>query len=270
MADQIPAQGTPEYEAFVASKAEGVQITSYTAEGQVATPEVSTETPPERHAALPEKFNSVEDLAKAYNELQKKLSQSTPATPAADEGGDPASLEVTPPSDLPANVTQDDFSRYNTEFLEKGALSDETFTELEKKGIPRETVEAYIAGQQAIVEKRQNAGFDLVGGKAQYQQMTEWAKANMNADEIAAYNQAVNGSWELAQIAISGLQAKFSKANGSNPNLLKGEGGNESGSMAFASREEVKAAMRDPRYRADPAYRDQVAARLRVTSDSVI
>lgn len=270
MADQIPAQGTPEYEAFIAQKAESVKTAAFTPDGQPvnSTPaETSTETP-ERPAWLPEKFKSVEDMAKAYSELEKKLSQGSTEKPA--EGGDPASLEVTPPSDLPASVSQDDFTRYNQEFMEKGALSDETFAELEKKGIPRATVEAYIAGQQALVEKRQSAGFDVVGGKEQYQKMVQWAAANLTRDEIAAFNSAVNGNWELAQIAIQGLHAKYQKASGVTPNLLNGEGGNNGGTMAFASREEVKAAMRDPRYRVDPAYRDQVAARLRVTPDNII
>lgn len=271
MPDPIPAQGTPEYEAFIAQKAENVQTTVYTADGQ----KVETAPTNERPAWLPEKFNSAEDFAKAYSELEKKLggakTEETPPKEAPAEGGDPASLEIEEQSaDLPANVTEDDFSRYNQEFLEKGELSDATYEDLAKKGIPRETVDAYIAGQQALVEKRQSAGYEIVGGKDEYSKMVEWAKVNLSKEEAAAYNQAVNGSWELAQIAIQGLQAKYQKTVGKTPNLVQGTAGNNGGSMAFTSKEEVKAAMRDPRYKVDASYRDQVANRLRVTPNSVI
>lgn len=270
MSDPIPAQGTPEYEAFISAKAENVQTSAYTPDGQ----KVENAPANERPAWLPEKFTSVEDMAKAYSELEKKLGQPAPAEPAKEapaEGGDPASLEIEEtPSELPANVTEDDFSRYNTEFMEKGELSEATYEELVKKGIPRETVDAYIAGQQALVEKRQSAGYEIVGGKDEYSKMVEWAKVNLSKEEAAAYNQAVNGSWELAQIAIQGLQAKYQKTVGKTPNLVQGTAGNNGGSMAFTSREEVKAAMRDPRYKTDASYRDQVANRLRVTPNSVI
>lgn len=269
MADQIPTAGTPEYEAFIAQKAENVQTSVYSADGQKVETQVA-----ERPAGLPEKFKSWEDMAKSYAELEKKVgqpAQETPPTEAPTEGGDPESLEIEEkPADLPANVSENDFDRYNSEFLEKGTLSNETYEELAKKGIPRETVDAYIAGQQALVEKRQSAGFELVGGKDSYSQMVQWAKSNLSQEEAAAYNQAVNGSWELASIAIQGLQAKYQKANGKAPNLVQGTAGNNAGSMAFSSREEVKSAMRDPRYKSDSSYRDQVANRLRVTPNSVI
>lgn len=275
MEGTTPTPGTPEYEAFIAQKAENVTVKTYTPDGQLIEQEASTETssapPSDRPAGLPEKFNSWEDMAKAYSELEKKLGQ--PKDPAAEpppEGGDPASLEIEPPANLPANVTESDFAKYNQEFMEKGELSDTTYEDLAKKGIPRETVDAYIAGQYALVEKRQAAGFDLVGGKDSYQQMVQWAAANLTKDETAAFNTAVNGSWELAQIAIQGLQARYTKAAGKNPSLVQGTAGNEGGSMAFTSREEVKAAMRDPRYKVDSAYRNQIAERLRVTPNSVI
>lgn len=270
MSEAIPTAGTPEYEAFIAQKAEGVQINTYTADGQ----KVQNDPVTERPAWLPEKFKTAEEFAKSYSELEKKLGQSQTTEESKEapaEGGDPTSLEIEEkPADLPANVTEDDFSRYNQEFLEKGSLSDETYEELVKKGIPRETVDAYIAGQQALVEKRQTAGFDIVGGKDEYSKMVQWAAANLSKEEAAAYNQAVNGSWELAQIAIEGLQAKYTKTIGKTPNLVQGTAGNNGGSMAFTSREEVKAAMRDPRYSKDANYRDQVANRLRVTPNSVI
>ena len=69
---------------------------------------------------MPEKFQSPEDLAKSYAELKKKLSSPT------DENAQAVEAKV---EDKPESETAD-FSKFATEFADKGALTDDSYAEL--------------------------------------------------------------------------------------------------------------------------------------------
>ena len=66
-------------------------------------------------------------------------------------------------------------------------------------------------------------------------------------------------------MAVRGLYSQFASAGGKAPNLIQG---NTSGSAVkpFNAAAQVTEAMRDPRYKNDPAYRKTVEDRLAVTS----
>ena len=68
----------------------------------------------ERPSWLRDKFSSAEELAKAYDNLEKKMSSRQ-----AEEKG---------------LLTDSDFDQYTEEYNEKGGLSDKTYDELAKKG----------------------------------------------------------------------------------------------------------------------------------------
>ena len=87
-------------------------------------------TTEERPEWLDDKFKSPEDLAKAYNELQKK--QSTKAENAEENTEEPA----------PSSKTSEVVSKASEDFAQNGELSDKSFVELEKAGISRDMVEA--------------------------------------------------------------------------------------------------------------------------------
>ena len=92
--------------------------------------------------------------------------------------------------------------------------------------------------------------------------MVTWAKANLTAAEINAYNAAVSsGNLDQAKLAVLGLSAKFSKANGSEPRLVQGRTTSASGDV-FESTAQLTEAMRDPRYRNDTAFRAKVQSKL--------
>ena len=51
-----------------------------------------------------------------------------------------------------------------------------------------------------------------VGGKEQYTQMIDWASKNLSSEEIKAFNSTIDtGTLEQAQLAIAGVQAKYSQ-----------------------------------------------------------
>jgi len=91
--------------------------------------------------------------------------------------------------------------------------------------------------------------------------MVEWAKESLTEQEISRYNRAIDtNDPEIMEQAIMGLAYRYQKENGNAPRLLGGEGAGSSG--GFESVAQLTAAMSDPRYSTDPAYRKQVEQRL--------
>src|SRR5690606_15193900 len=90
------------------------------------------------------KFKSVEDLTKAYQELERKLSQASQhkaQQSSSDMTEDKASELIDK-----AGLDVEAMSEY---FYENGSLSEEHYDALEKAGIPRAFVDQYIAGIEA-------------------------------------------------------------------------------------------------------------------------
>jgi hypothetical protein len=210
----------------------------------------------ERPEWLDEKFESPEELAKAYEALQKKMSK------PKDEKKEAKAEEVSP-----VEATTGVIDAARDEFSEKGELSDDTFKALEEAGLPREFVEQYIAGQEAMSVQQTASIQASIGGAESYEAMSEWAGENLSDSELDAYNDIVEGgSIEQATVAVKGLYARFQAAEGKSPSLVQGSTSGDSGVEPFGSTAQVTEAMRDPRYASDPAFRAKVEQRLAVSS----
>lgn len=210
----------------------------------------------ERPEWLDEKFESPEDLAKAYNELQQKQSTKKDSSEEQEQNTE----EDTP-------QTNNAVTAATTEFTETGQLSDETFLGLEKAGIPREFVEAYIKGQEAVSVASAAEIQNSIGGVDNYNAMSEWAGENLTDGDLQAYNDIVErGSVEQARVAVKGMYAQFLGAGGAAPTLSQGATSGVAGAKAFGSAVQMVEAMQDPRYKSDPAYRTQVEKRIAVSN----
>lgn len=224
-------------------------------EEAVATSEEQPATE-ERPEWLDEKFNSPEDLAKAYNELQKKLSEPKEET-------EEVASEETPQDNIDSS---DVVTKATLEFDEKGELSEDTFAALEKAGLPKEYVEAYIAGQQALVERNAVDLYNSIGGEEEYDGMIQWAGETLTEGEVDTFNELViNGTPEQQRLAIKGLHAQYRGATGSGPALKQGTTSGNS-VKPFSSTKELQRAMSDRRYQEVPSYREEVERRLSVSN----
>lgn len=215
-------------------------------------------------------FEKPEDMAKAYQELRAKMSKDgAPKGEANAQGEGEAQGEQADPSqasrDEAAEAAENagvDMAALEAEFQESGALSDATYENLAKAGFSKEVVDGYIAGQQAIADQLQSRIEQHAGGKDQLDAAIEWAKAGLPADEIEAFNNTVDTADEAGlKLAVSGLMAKYAASNGTEPNLMTG-GVNGASGEVFRSTAEVTRAMSNPRYTTDPAYRQDVEAKL--------
>lgn len=211
---------------------------------------------------LPEKFDSVEDMAKAYKELESKLGQPKPAEAAAPavttEQAESTTVEEAAKVAQAAGI---DYNGLYDEYVNGGQLSEDSYAKLAASGIPKEVVDAYISGQEAQAEIQRTQLLADVGGEAAYGEMVKWAKSNLSEAEVAAYDRVVTGTdLDMIKIAIAGLHAKYTGANPASPRLISG---NQNVSAdVFQSWSQVTEAMKDPRYQKDPAYQEAVQAKI--------
>ena len=115
---------------------------------------------------------------------------------------------------------------------------------------------------QEISEEQAEYLMDMVGGDKAYKSMIDWAGQNFSKEEISMYD-TVMGSGDPNAIffAVQALQARYNDNVGSDGQLLTGRGA-ENTDDSFKSQAELVAAMSDPRYDRDPAYRQDLMRRL--------
>ena len=157
---------------------------------------------------------------------------------------------------------------------------EQAYVELQKKlGEPRDEVQTTEdAGEPAeeqpeqkyedsdksesLTEAQAEYLMDMVGGDKAYKSMIDWAGQNFSKEEISMYD-GVMGSGDPNAIffAVQALQARYNDNVGSDGQLLTGRG-TQSTDDSFKSQAELVAAMSDPRYDRDPAYRQELMRRL--------
>jgi hypothetical protein len=233
---QAPQPGSPEYDAAMSAKVDAsASKAAEAASGndlQVTPPveaqEASKEAPKE-----PLKEETKEDTEEAKETLEK------------------------------AGI---DYTKLQAEYDEGGALSEESYKALEAVGFPKDVVDNYVAGQEALAELRILQAAEVVGGKEQLSQMQSWAAKALSPADIEAYNTATMGSKAEMLQAIEGLKSRFEANYGRQPGLLGGSPAGSAGSMGYASRAEMTTDMRNPSYAKDPAFRAKVMAKVAATT----
>jgi hypothetical protein len=226
-----------------------------------------------------------EGLAKSYTELRKKL-DSKPAAPAGEQKPaekpaeqkpaaseqkpeDKPNGEQTPKADAASTVpgvTAEQTAKYTKEIAEGGKLSDTSYEELAKAGYPKTVVDAYLRGiqaDQAAAEAQISEVKKIAGGDEGYSAMADWMANNLSEAELTEYNELVNsGKTSVIKHAVKSMHERYTEAmGGQEPKLLGGKPNGPTGEH-FRSNEELKQAMKDPRYKKDNAYRKEVEAKL--------
>lgn len=268
---ETPQQDSPEYIAAMVAKVDGKTFPSNDGTAPpVETPPAAETQTAKAERLLAGKYKSVEDLEKGYAELQKAFSKRTPVVP----DNAPPEAPPTDPLAIPTPVEEDpealleskglDFNTFDQEWRENGELSVESYEQLQKSGIPKEMVDAYIQGQQLIAQQSTTRIFDTAGGKEEYTKLVQWAQQNLPKADIEAYNNAIaSENIEQMILATRGLKATFEEQRGKAPTLLQGDtSGDVSSGERYNSKAEMTRDMADPRYTKDPAFRNEVMLKL--------
>tara|TARA_R100000808_G_scaffold6975_5_gene20486 strand:+ start:5139 stop:5858 length:720 start_codon:yes stop_codon:yes gene_type:complete len=160
-----------------------------------------------------------------------------------------------------------DMSALTEEVNTNGELSSDSFELLEKAGFPKDLVNNYIAGIQALNAQSEQfmskTVYEAAGSQEQYHNMTKWAAGNMTQQQIDAFNSAINsGSEGQATLAVAGLRAQFNAANGNEGATVQGL----SGSAPSVDFYENKAAMVEDlmsnKYMESPSYRSMIDQKI--------
>jgi hypothetical protein len=157
---------------------------------------------------------------------------------------------------------------------------EQAYVELQKKlGEPRDEVpapedegepaedeseagEAEEGDSETLSEEQAEMLMDMVGGEKAYKSMLDWAGDNFSKDEIEMYDGVMqSGNPSAIYYAILALQSRYNDSVGSDGQTLTGRGAADTDD-SFQSQAELVAAMSDPRYDRDPAYRNDVMRRL--------
>jgi hypothetical protein len=117
-------------------------------------------------------------------------------------------------------------------------------------------------GEESLSEEQAEMLMDMVGGDKAYKSMLDWAAENFSKEEIEMYDGVMeSGNANSIYYAIQALQARYNDSVGSDGETLTGRGAADTDD-SFKSQAELVAAMSDPRYDRDPAYRKDVMRRL--------
>ena len=212
------------------------------------------------------KYKNAQELEKAYIELQGKLGEKgTEETETASAEETPEEPKLSTGAALITDAQKEYYDNGNK-------LSEETmakFSEMSSSDLLQAYIEinannpaqaepevADITDAQ-ITEIKQSAG----GDKA-YANVINWAKSNLDSSQTVAFDEVVNtGSVAAIKLAVAGLKAEYEKANGVEGRMVTGKAPTNSGDI-YRSQAELVAAMSDPRYDRDPAYRQDVIEKL--------
>ena len=226
------------------------------------------------------KYKTAEDLEKAYGELQKKLGDQS-AEDSGEAGDTEGSTEVeseetteeaeeaSPPSAAAELITSASEEYANND----GKLSPETLEKFSSMS-SQELVEAYMKVQSNLPQGDllDNAGDisdatvneikNYAGGEKSYGDMVQWASENLESGAVEAFDSIVNtGSIDAIKLAVNGLKAQYQNAVGFEGTMVTGKAPVEQKDV-YRSQAELVAAMSDRRYDNDPAYRQDVIAKL--------
>lgn len=233
--------------------------------------EVGEKLVAEQEGLLAGKYKNAEELESAYLSLQKKLGQEEETDyEESDEGyaeEEETDEEVSQYAPAVSLISEASDEYYAND----GTLSEETierFSEMSSQDLVNAYMEMYENGQvntaQAaeMSEAQVNSVMNAAGGESNYNQVVEWAASNLADRQIDAFDSVVDsGNPAAIGIAFQGLQSAYNEANGYEGRMLQGRAPSSAGEV-FRSQAELVAAMGDPRYDTDPAYRADVVEKL--------
>jgi hypothetical protein len=237
-------------------------------EGEFSTEELDSLAVGERLAEqeqqlLAGKYQSAEELERGYLELQKRLS-----SPAEEE----PQVEEAPEAEEEEEVEVDgDLFDAIMESYRTGEWDDNLVEEVGKMD-PIDVANMFLTkqgeAQQTAVATEEDVTQiqDSVGGVDEYQNMLQWAGQNLSEQEINLYDAAMDRGDPLTMFfAAQALNSRYQDAVGYDGEMLTGSAPRNT-SNGFRSQAELIAAMSDPRYDKDPAYRQDIADKLAVSN----
>ena len=233
------------------------------------------------------KFNSVEDLAASYKELEGKLgdvakTKEELVTEEDNEYQEDGSVnydfaiqqygeklgELFEQSEIDPFAINKHYQENN------GTITEEHYKQLEQTGLPRNLIDSYLngleprEGTQPAADPSFPEYEDIVGiagGEEKYLEMLQWMDGNITKEELQEFDKIVDAEKRnipQVTLAVQKMFTRYRNAMGVEPKLISGQTSSSPNTKVFRSNAEVVAAMRDPRYKTDIAFQHEVQRRL--------
>tara|TARA_R100000353_G_scaffold134895_1_gene95691 strand:- start:521 stop:1327 length:807 start_codon:yes stop_codon:yes gene_type:complete len=217
------------------------------------------------------KYKSAQELEQGYLELQKKLGQDSDEEEGEyEEEGEEEEYEEGDEEyeddgeesesildELWAERITDDDEEFSDEIIERISEMD-----------PQDLAIEYLQYRESVEQdsdftpEEVTSLYAAAGGQEQYATMLDWAQNNLSKQETEMFDAVMEKGDALgAFFAIRALAFTYENAVGVDGNLVQGKAP-RSGGTQFRSQAEVVAAMGDPRYDNDPAYRADIMNKL--------
>ena len=258
----------------------------------------------QNHVAIPENFKSVGDwfnslksaqgeYTKARQEIatlrQQAAPVAAPVVPAQEQPvGEsipsiPEELRIpeapkAPPVDetkaTKEQLTQEEWTKYSTEFAVSNSLSETTLAEIKAKtNLPDFVIQDFLQGQKARLQQAYAEAATRVGGKDTLAKVFDWASKNLSTAEQANVNASLaSPSWEMT---LLGLKAKYEQAASKLTSNEPAKTGAKAvaavqavttNNMPYDSKGEFLSERNDPRFSRDPKFRAAVENRMARTN----
>lgn len=203
----------------------------------------------------PEEFKPIGETPADINEASKQLEEHE------------AGFNDMVATAIERGLSQDAVTRIQQEYQNEDSLSDESYRELAEAGYSKAFVDAYIRGQEALVNQYVEKVMDFVGGRERFQQVythmqtnnPEGAEALIKAFEsrdVATMKTILNLAGQSRDKTF-GKKAERSIAKHATPAKPAPRK-----AVGFESQAEMIKAMSDPRYRTDSKYRREVEQKV--------
>ena len=209
------------------------------------------------------KYKNAQELEKAYKELESKIGTQNEPTQEVVESKEPEVKEEKTEVETSFLESLWDESQKEADFKQ------ETLDKLKEMN-PTNLAQEYLnyrAGNQppeprSLYEEDVKTLHNVTGGAKGYNDMVKWASSNIDQSEREMFDAVIDsGDPQAAYFAVQAMNYRYNDAQGVDAPLLTGKAATPK-APGYKSQAALVAAMSDPKYDSDPAYRQDVIAKL--------
>ena len=215
----------------------------------------------EQESLLAGKYKNAEDLEKAYVELEKKLGSKPEESSEPEDSSEPEVKDEKEDKPDQTNILDELWDQSKNEKFDDRTL--ETLNKMKPSELANMHLQFRASqGPQPLTQQDVTSLKNVVGGDENYTSMMQWANTNLQKQEVDMFDAVMEQGNPLAAFfAVQSLAYRYNDATGVDGKMTAGTAAKSSGDV-FRSQQEVVAAMSDKRYDNDPAYRQDLIAKL--------
>lgn len=156
-----------------------------------------------------------------------------------------------------------DFAGLETEYMNNGSLSQQSYETLEKAGYPKAVVDGILAGWEAASTRFVNDVYALAGGQEEFARIQQFV-SSQNQDVINAFNATLD-SENLMQIrmTLEGIKGQMVRQYGTQRPSIVGNAAPSVDRSGYESTDEMIKDMSDPRYQKDAKFTREVYRKVK-------